>query len=371
VGAKGEKVWFMPFVPSACSASPHPAAASTPTAKPRNPVRAGLVTLLLLVAAVVLTGCIKVDLNLALHEDNTASGTVLFAVQDSVAQQLGTTPADLWAQVEGEITQDWPAGTQREPYASGGYTGTRLTIPDAPLAEMDDVTGQPLSIQRQGDEFFISGEMDLNQLALEEGAQQQWIEGMQAQISITCPGRVTETNGTVTGNTVTWTPTTDGVNQFTARCDAVPDLAPTDMTDVAGPAVAATEGATAAPIEEGVPRWIPALGLGFVLALAALAWALWHRSHQHEQEYLGLAQFDDAAHGQFGYDVHRGGAGYGEPTGGSGYGDRGGVYGEHPDGFAVGEHAMGDDYGRYPDGFGVGEHGVDDSELYGPTYLGG
>jgi len=298
VGAKGEKVYFMPFVPNSCSAAPHPSAAPTPTFRPRNPARVGLVALLALVAAVVLTGCIKVDMNLALHEDDTASGTVLFAIQDSVAQQLGTTPDALWTQVEQEITQDWPAGTVREPYASDGYTGSEMTIPAAPIAAFEDVTGQPLSIQRQGDEFFISGELDLNHLALEEGAQQQWIENMQAQISITCPGRIIEANGTVTGNTVSWTPTTDGLNQFSARCEAVADLAPTEIEspmDIAGTVV----GPAVAAAEEGVPRWIPALGIAFVLGLAALAWALWRHSHRHEEEYLGLAQFDEAGREHF------------------------------------------------------------------------
>lgn len=286
----------MPFVPTSCDAVVSTLGASTaplhaPQAKPRNPVRIGLFSLLMLVAAVVLSGCLKIDMHIGLHSDDTADGTALFAVQDSVAQQLGTTPEDLWAQVEQEVIQDWPAGTVREPYAAGGYTGTRLTIPAAPLAAFEDVTGQPLSIQRQGDEFYISGEIDLDQLALEEGAQQQWIQGMQAQISITCPGPVTESNGTVTGNTVTWNPTPEGLHQFTARCDAVGGATP--VAEVTTPVVA--EAAS-----EGVPRWIPALGVALLLGFAALAWALWRHSHRHEQEYLGLAQFDDATHGAFG-----------------------------------------------------------------------
>jgi len=171
----------------------------------------------------------KMDMNLTLNEDDTADGTIIMAFSDEFAESMGQDPQALWDQMGSEMESDLPPGATAEPYAEGGYTGTKMTYTDQPISEMSTGGADELSITREGDEFVVSGSMDMSdeEMGLDgsdpstDEMTRQMMEGFEVVISVTFPGEVGETNGEVDGNTVTWRPVMGEVNEISARGSAI------------------------------------------------------------------------------------------------------------------------------------------------------
>lgn len=117
--------------------------------------------------------------------------------------------------------------TSTEPYDDGEYVGQKITFEGETVDSFSGTTDGELSIVREGDEFVVSGTMDLSEAALgTEGAagdemMSGLMEGFEIQISITFPGSVSEHNGELDGNTVTWTPKYGEANEISARGSAI------------------------------------------------------------------------------------------------------------------------------------------------------
>ena len=88
-------------------------------------------------------------------------------------------------------------------YDDGTFVGKTLTFDHADIAafQQSGIGGESLSIQRVGDTFQVSGEIDLTATStgqLQPGAA-QLARGMQLRLAITFPGPVQEqTGGTIT-----------------------------------------------------------------------------------------------------------------------------------------------------------------------------
>ncbi len=192
-----------------------------------------------------LSGCMKTQYDITLNEDDTASMSVILAISDEFAEAMDTDPQEMWD--DAEMDSDAPEGADAEPYAEDGYTGTRYTLESAPLA---DVSTEDLTITREGDEYVVTGEVDLTD---EEGVDsgetddpmtQLFLDSFVMQYSVTFPGAVSDHNGELSGTTVTWTPAYGEVTEFSARGSAVAGGA------VAEPSEEATDEATDEPTEE-------------------------------------------------------------------------------------------------------------------------
>ncbi|GMA24318.1 hypothetical protein GCM10025864_20770 [Luteimicrobium album] len=190
------------------------------------------------VCAVVLAGCVKLDMAFTLHSDDTASGTVVYAIQDSAAEALGQDPEDLLTEgTDGEDpATDFGEGATSEPYHEGGYTGTRITLKNTSIDDLDQGSGDEdaLSIKRDGDEFVVSGKLDLAELADDSGdlgdagslvSPDQIASLFDVTIAITFPGEVVsaDKSAKVDGNTVTWTSDAGTVLNLDARGKATGD----------------------------------------------------------------------------------------------------------------------------------------------------
>lgn len=156
-------------------------------------------------------------MELSINSDDTIDGSIIMAFSDEVAEMLGTDPEALWADAGSDFESDFPEGATQEPYAQDGYTGTKVTFVDIPLEEMSG-TGDvdSLSITREGDEYVVSGAMDLSDTGDMEGAE-SLMSGFDVRIAITFPGAVTEHNGTLEGRTVTWEPAVGERTEISAR----------------------------------------------------------------------------------------------------------------------------------------------------------
>lgn len=200
------------------------------------------------VLALVLSGCMRMHTALSLNSDDTVDGSMVMAISDEAAADAGMTPDELWEQMGTSLTEDLPDGITVEPYAEDGYTGQTFVFENTPLSETSS-TG--LTVTREGDEFVVSGEMDLT----EDGLDDQGGSGLDTadlastldiQMTVTFPGAVTETNGERSGNTVTWIAVYGEVLSIEARGDATGTV-----TTPADPADDATDGADGADGADG------------------------------------------------------------------------------------------------------------------------
>jgi len=168
-------------------------------------------TIALCVLVLLMTGCIKVDLNMELHGDNTVSGTMVFAVSRDLLALTGSSADDLLGQITASAGP-LPSGVQfqESAYAGDKFEGKTYTFHDVPIdAFSQGTTGETISIKRVGDTFQVNGEIDLTPAAtgqLQPGAA-QLAKDMELRVAITFPGPVSQqSGGTISGNTVTWTP---------------------------------------------------------------------------------------------------------------------------------------------------------------------
>jgi hypothetical protein len=159
--------------------------------------------------ALLLTGCLKLDMDLQIQSDNTVDGSVVFAVSKDVLELTGGSAEDL---LGGETP--FPSdveGVTTEEYDDGEFAGQQFNFDGVPIDQFaaDPTSPDSLSIVREGDTFKVSGALDLSQgLSGATGATgaAQFFESAEIRIAITFPGEVIESNGEVDGNTVSWTP---------------------------------------------------------------------------------------------------------------------------------------------------------------------
>ncbi|WP_188521922.1 LppM family (lipo)protein [Isoptericola cucumis] len=190
---------------------------NTPTRGVRR-LRTALAALLAAVGLVALAGCMKVDMDMTLSEDDTVSGSMVMAISNQLAETMGMEPGQLWDQAGGELQQDLPEGATQEPYSDDEYTGSEFTFTDAPIENFSGGGAEDLSITREGDEYVVTGTMDLSEGADQLGSMPDGVkDSFDVRIAVTFPGPVGETNGTVDGNTVVWTPQLGETTEIQAR----------------------------------------------------------------------------------------------------------------------------------------------------------
>jgi hypothetical protein len=178
--------------------------------------------------AILATGCMKVDLSMRLHSDDTVDGTMTYAVSRDLLTLTHSSPEDLLDQVASGGPLPPGVSYDQTDYADDTFVGKTLTFSGVDIGafQRSGVGGESLSIQRVGDAFQVSGEIDLTSTAtgqLQPGAA-QLAKDMQLRLAITFPGPVQQqTGGVVTGNTVTWTPTYGQKTEIQATGSALGD----------------------------------------------------------------------------------------------------------------------------------------------------
>jgi LppM domain len=191
----------------------------------------------------LMTGCIKLNMNLGINSDNTVSGTVEIGVQKELIDLTGQNVEDLLGR-DGPVPSNAP-GVTVEPFDDGEFAGQQVILEDVPIEEFNSggivgasgatgVTGptggagDSLQIARQGDTFVVTGVLDLSRalsgvtgpLAGTGGA--QFFESADIRIAITFPGEVLQApGGEIDGNTVTYLPEFDERLEINATGSAV------------------------------------------------------------------------------------------------------------------------------------------------------
>ena len=212
--------------------------------KPKIQPRWRTVTIVFLVAvaAVALAGCVKMQTDFDIKADETYSATIAFGYSEEAIQAL----ADISGQSVDELLREFDFADQMEeledqfgsdassePWSEGGYTGTKITISDQPLASLSGGVGSDdLSIVLDGDTFTLNGTLDLSATQAElanlgaMGGAEPTI-----QFSFTFPGPVLSSSGQISGNTTTFDIELGKQNVLTAEASAGPGAAPTPTAD--------------------------------------------------------------------------------------------------------------------------------------------
>jgi hypothetical protein len=159
--------------------------------------------------ALLLSGCIKAHQELVLHEDNTVSGTIVFALSRSLAELAGGDVDELLSQMD-EGDSPVPEGVEYDsaPYDDDEYVGREYTFSNAPL-ETFDAASEEVSIVREGDTFVVSGTLDLSGEEFDPSQApggQEILDSFDVRIAVTFPGPVESANGEISGKTVSWEP---------------------------------------------------------------------------------------------------------------------------------------------------------------------
>jgi hypothetical protein len=196
---------------------PHSVAMAHRTTRRHLVKKKATAVILGVVLALTLSGCMRMHTSMTFNSDDTVDGSMIIAIQDSVAETAGMTPDEMWESASAEMDTSVPDGATSEPYAEDGFTGEKYTFASAPLSELDDET---LSVTHEGDEFIVDGELDLT--ATDDMAgMETYMESIDIKFTMTFPGKVTEASGEIDGNTVTWIGTFGEVLELTARASAI------------------------------------------------------------------------------------------------------------------------------------------------------
>lgn len=177
--------------------------------------------------ALLLAGCFKVNMDVEVTPENTVSGTAIIAVDESLLQLSGQSADALFADMD---LSDLPAGATTEPYEEDGFVGQQISFEEVSLEDFKgnntlsgSDAGDALNIVRQGNEFHVTGAIDMSgQEFAGTDVPQEFFESFEFKISITFPGEVKSATGEVDGNTVTWEPKVGENTKVEAVASAIP-----------------------------------------------------------------------------------------------------------------------------------------------------
>jgi len=114
--------------------------------------------LLLAALALALTGCIRVELAVTVHDDGSGVIGALLAVDDAILALAGESPDELFGELE------TLPGAAVDEYRQDGFVGQRVSIPVPDMALAgdylgafgDEVDAGDLSVERDGEGWLFS-----------------------------------------------------------------------------------------------------------------------------------------------------------------------------------------------------------------------
>ncbi|MBO0609717.1 LppM family (lipo)protein [Myceligenerans salitolerans] len=235
------------------------------TRRPRTTRR--LAAAAAVVLALALSGCVRMGLELELAPDDVARPSLVLAVEDRVLDGTGRSAEDF---LDTMVGGNDPADTavRVEDWAADGYTGERYVYGEVNTRRINAATDLPLNVVREGDEYVVTGTLDLTAEGLGMDGRAS-LDDVELVVDISFPGPVTESNGVISGDSVHWEPPLGEPYEIHARGAAVDPA-------VSSPAPETSTTAPAGTTTPAVPDWLVAvLGAGGLVILLLLAIVVW------------------------------------------------------------------------------------------------
>lgn len=158
--------------------------------------------------ALLLSGCIKLNMDLTVSSNNTMSGSAIIAINKQLLSLTGQTPDQIFGQ--DTIVPAGTIGVATSAYEDDTFVGQKVTFENTPLSTLNaSQDPDALKIVRDGDVFRVTGALDLSNTGSDSQQAQfaeQALRTADIRVSISFPGDVVSSNGTVEGKTVTWAP---------------------------------------------------------------------------------------------------------------------------------------------------------------------
>ncbi|MFY1682319.1 LppM family (lipo)protein [Micromonospora sp. WMMD730] len=208
----------------------------------------------------LLAGCMQLNLGLTVNADDTVDGQLLLTAEKSVLSSRNKNLAVAYAELRENIPA-LPAGEETV-YEDERFYGAQITYRHTPLKNF---TSESVKLVRDGDLYRFSLPLDPKKYGgkvAEQNPQNQqtFLQLMSFEISVTFPGRVIDSNGTLTGRSVTWKVIANQPKPAELRAIAE---APPHPTPSASPAAAS------GPDDPGGFPWLPVSVAVLVLLLLA------------------------------------------------------------------------------------------------------
>jgi hypothetical protein len=181
----------------------------------------------------LLSGCIKMDMDMKLSKDEKISGTMIVGFQKSLLDMMGQSKEEFLKDMK--LGDDMPKGSKVKTYDKDGYIGQEVTFKDLPAAEFNSLgsaakgatagatggdtgsTNDDLKLAKVKGKWVMTGTMDLSAASTTTGGTKPkagqpdmsaLMKGFKIRIKMTFPGKIVEHDkwGKVKGNSVEWTP---------------------------------------------------------------------------------------------------------------------------------------------------------------------
>lgn len=179
--------------------------------------------LLTVLGLVVLSGCFKLDADFKVNDDETVDGTMIVALDEEFSDMMssmgeGSTGEDEFF----SDPADLPEGAEVEDYSEDGFVGQKVTFEGVTLEEMmssadeDGAVSDEWSLTHEDGEFVFEGSFDMSSEDDEMVDMSALMKDAEISISMEFPGDVSESNGDIDGNRVTWEPKVGEKNEMRA-----------------------------------------------------------------------------------------------------------------------------------------------------------
>ena len=173
------------------------------------------------VLVLILSGCIKLDMDMKINKNETIDGSAVFAFSKAILEGMGQTKDDMVK----EIKKDWkdlPKGAKGEIYDKDGYIGQKVVFKNMPASEFSKAastaggtspTGgaDQLTLVKEAGNWKFNGTMDMTADlggTGNSGDMSKLMKGMKVKIKLTFPGKILkhDKDGKVKDKSITWEP---------------------------------------------------------------------------------------------------------------------------------------------------------------------
>ena len=164
---------------------------------------------------VLLSGCLKLDVNITVRSDDKLDGTVIVGVDKQVAALLPGGAANVGQLISngGQPEISGAEDVKTAPFDDGKFVGQQITFKGAPLEAAGNTTGD-LSIKHDADVYRLTGTIDLNLGDISNlpgniagGINpQEALANSVVHVQVNFPGKVQSSNGSNDGCSVSWEP---------------------------------------------------------------------------------------------------------------------------------------------------------------------
>jgi hypothetical protein len=202
----------------------------------------------------------QLNLGLTVNADDTVTGQLLLTAEKSLLKSRNSDIPTAFEELRQNIPS-LPAGTQTK-YEDDRFYGMQITYKQKPLK---DFTSESVNLVRDDDLYRFSLPLDPKRYGgkvAEQNPQNQqtFMQLMSFEISVTFPGRVIDSNGTVTGRSVSWKVVANQPKPAELRAIAEAPPKPSPSASASGAGAAAPAG------DEGSFPWLLVVA-GVVAAL--------------------------------------------------------------------------------------------------------